>query len=137
MKHDCVNIYPNSKGSLVSVGYKTEKGLIAMIKKMNLFVRIITFGWARAITLYPFGIYIREEWIDDRNVIRHEIGHWFQQVSLGYIFYPFYLIEWIVKLFIYGREAYKNLSFEREARENYTDWNYWINRKPFDWIKYI
>ena len=31
-----------------------------IFKDMNLFVRIITFGWAAAITLAPFGIYIQK-----------------------------------------------------------------------------
>jgi len=32
---DVKNISPNHKGALVRFGYKTEKGLIAMIKRMN------------------------------------------------------------------------------------------------------
>lgn len=32
---DIKNIYPNKKGELIKVGYKTERSFISMIKKMN------------------------------------------------------------------------------------------------------
>ena len=108
-----------------------------MIKKMGWFIRMITFGWAAAITLYPLGIYIKEEYLDDKDILHHEIGHWFQQITIGYLFYPIYLLEWIIKLPLYGRKAYKNLSFERETREHLGDWTYWTNRKHLAWVKYI
>ena len=38
------------------------------IKKMNGFVRFITFGWAAGITLSPFGIYIQEKYFLYRNI---------------------------------------------------------------------
>ena len=100
---------------------------------MNLFVRIITFGWPDAITLAPFGIYIRKEWLHDAKTIDHEFVHWRQQWEMLIIpFYLWYFIEWIVKLFIYGRKAYHNLSFEREARTGA-----WVNRNHYEWFKYL
>ncbi|MCK5642673.1 MAG: hypothetical protein KAJ19_17830 [Gammaproteobacteria bacterium] len=101
-----------------------------MIKKMGLFVKIITFGWARAICIAPFGIYIREEWLYDQETRRHELDHWPQQTEMLYIFYyVWYLLEWIVKLFIYGKQSYYNISFEREARAG--------RAEPYGWIKYL
>jgi hypothetical protein len=101
-----------------------------MFKKMNLFIRIITFGWARAISLFPFGIYIREDYYWDMKIRNHEFTHWLQQREMYILpFYLWYLLEWIVKLFIYGKHSYYNLSFEREARAG--------RKKPYGWITYI
>ena len=52
------------------------------IKKMNLFVRILTFGWAAGITLAPFGIYIKEGYENQRGIIVHEKIHWRQQLEM-------------------------------------------------------
>ena len=104
-----------------------------MIKRMNLFVRIITFGWPDAITLAPFGIYIKERRLCNRTIRNHEMIHWRQQWEMLIIFfYLWYFIEWVVKLFIYGRKAYHNLSFEREARTGA-----WENGSYYGWIKYL
>ena len=101
-----------------------------MIKEMNLFVRLITLNWATAITLAPFGIYIRKEYFLNDKVRRHELVHWDQQIEMFIIpFYLWYFLEWIVKLFRYGRKSYYNLSFEREAREGRV--------KRYGWIKYL
>ena len=106
-----------------------------MIKKMNLFVRIITFNWPIAITLAPFGIYIKEKYLCSKTLRRHEMIHWKQQIEMLIIpFYVWYFIEWVIKLFKYGKLSYFNISFEREANES-VDSTY--SRKPFGWIKYI
>jgi len=52
-------------------------------------------------------------------------------------FYLWYLIEWIVKLFKYGKQAYVNVSFEREANTHENDVNYEITRKSYSWIKFL
>ncbi len=54
----------------------------AVIKKMNWFVKIITFNWAVGITLAPFGIYIKEAYLNNRRMIRHESIHWEQQMEM-------------------------------------------------------
>ena len=101
-----------------------------MIKRMNIFVQIITLGWPRAITLAPFGIYIQEEHLYNEHIRRHELVHWNQQIEMFILpFYLWYFLEWIVKLFIYGNKAYYSLSFEREARAGRTE--------RFGWIKYL
>ena len=94
-----------------------------MIKRMNLFVRIITLGWADAITLAPFGIYIKKERLCSITIREHEAIHWRQQMEMFILpFYVWYLIEWIIKLFRYGKRAYYNLSFERAARAGDSQW---------------
>lgn len=52
------------------------------IKIMGWFIKIITFGWASAITLAPFRIYIRREYLLHRRIIRHENIHWKQQIGM-------------------------------------------------------
>jgi len=125
------------------------------IKKMNWFVRyVLTFGWAGAITLAPFGIYIREEyfewgneWNKERNtpayqrwieLINHESTHWKQQLEMLIIFfYLWYFIEWIIKLITPPMGAYKDLCFEREANDHESDSEYNKIRKLYAWWKYM
>lgn len=55
------------------------------------------------------------------KLIQHERSHTKQQNDLlGIFFYVWYVIEWFFKLFTEG-QAYKELSFEREARHNELD----------------
>jgi hypothetical protein len=85
-----------------------------------------------AITLCPFGIYLRDVECGDKYTILHESIHWKQQTEMLIIFfYLWYLIEWTVKGF-----KYYNISFEREAFRNDT-WLYLSSRKHFAWFKYI
>lgn len=108
------------------------------VKKMNWFVRLITFGWAAGITLAPFGIYLMEKYLLYTRVINHENIHWKQQMEMLVVFfYLWYGVEWLVKLFFYGKASYYNLSFEREAYKYESDLEYVDNRKHFSWFKYI
>lgn len=125
----------------------------------------------RGITLFPFGIYLREKLLKDRYIFNHEMIHWKQQMELfltGFVialvisgltilngysywwlstliilpiftFYVWYLVEWFCKKSIYprGNEAYRNLSFEREAYKFGKNLDYLKRRKRFTWIKYI
>ncbi len=108
------------------------------VKKMNKFVSFITGGWAAGITLSPFGIYIMEKYITNKFIINHESIHWKQQMEMGILlFYIWYGLEWFIKLFIHGKQAYYHLSFELEAYYHEDDLNYLIKRKHFSWFKYI
>lgn len=51
-------------------------------------------------------------------------------------FYLFYVIEWIVRLFMKGN-AYRNISFEREAYGNEGNGSYLNSRRPFAWLEYL
>ena len=58
-------------------------------------------------------------------------------IPLGYFsFYVWYFIEWVLKLFTPGN-AYRGISFEREAYGNEMYENYIKNRERFAWIKYL
>ncbi len=103
------------------------------------FVKTITFGFAAAITLWPFGIYFRsQKYLDKEHIRNHESIHWKQSKELlGLFFYILYVVEWIYKMGIYGKYAYYNISFEREANAHENDKDYLKHRKPYAWIKYL
>lgn len=78
-------------------------------------------------------------WID-RYVVNHERIHTAQQRELLFIpFYIFYLIELCIRRFQHGTwiEAYRNISFEREAYTHGHDLSYLSNRKPYNFIRYF
>lgn len=67
-------------------------------------------------------------------VLNHEEIHTAQMKEMLYVgFYLWYLIEWIVKLFSYGKKSYENISFEREAYIYQYDTEYLKKRKHFSW----
>jgi hypothetical protein len=64
----------------------------------------------------------------------------FTNVWLGLLlviasYYLWYVIEWLIRL--PKGNAYKNISFEREAYANQDDLSYLKNRKRFDFVRYI
>lgn len=98
------------------------------------------------IALFPFVI-LREKYQDSQDkfwirrakeTINHETIHFQQALELGVIpFYILYVLEWILKLPFYGAQAYRNISFEREAYANDKKLTYLRNRKRYTWIKLI
>lgn len=103
-----------------------------MIKVVNGFIPFRGF-----IAVNLFGVlFVRREYKDkltDR-IIGHEKIHTAQMKEMFYIFfYVWYVVEWFVKLFKYGKDAYRNISFEREAR----DFELSPLRKCFGWVDYI
>lgn len=71
-------------------------------------------------------------------VINHERIHFQQALELLVLpFYVLYLLEWALKLPFYGKKAYYNISFEREAYSNELDLRYLGKRKRYNWIKLI
>ena len=110
-------------------------------KKFNWFVRIITINWPVAITLAPAGIYVNQKYstVEDLSYVikNHELIHWPQQLQLLLIFfYIWYLIEWIIRIPINGKKAYKNIAFEREAHFNDQEMDYLETRKFWAFLKY-
>lgn len=91
------------------------------------------------ITLCPFGIYMREvEGEITPADVMHERIHWRQQVEMLVIpFYIWYGIEYLIKVLIWAKEAYFNISFEREAYRNDLLIDYLSKRQPYAWIKYL
>ena len=68
-------------------------------------------------------------------IVNHESIHTSQMKEMLYIpFYLWYVIEWLIKLLFKGN-AYRNISFEREAYDNQYNLNYLKERKRYNWIK--
>lgn len=72
--------------------------------------------------------------------MNHEAIHTAQMKELLYIFfYLIYGVEWMVRLVQYrnSKEAYYNISFEREAYVNDDNLNYLKTRKGFAFKHYL
>ena len=93
-----------------------------------------------AINLFGL-VFARKECKPLSKVIEnHERIHTAQMRELLYaFFYLFYVIEWIVRLFQYRdrKEAYLNISFEREAYSNQNNLGYLKVRKKYRNFKYL
>lgn len=105
------------------------------IKKFTKFLKLVCKKNVIGITLCPFGIYVDNP--NSASLVNHEKIHWHQQLEMLIIpFYIWYFIEWLIKKFFY-KNAYINISFEREAYLNDKNYNYLKTRKHFAWIKLI
>jgi hypothetical protein len=106
---------------------------------MNIRVSKIVPSGFIGITLWPFGIYVSDiKYLIRGHTVNHEKIHWEQQKeTLGIPFYLLYGIEYVIKLFIYGKGAYRNLAAEREAYTNDQNSDYLKTRKRYAWLKYI
>ena len=105
----------------------------------TLFVKHITFGFASAITLFPFVLVLKGVKLNQR-LVRHEKIHLAQQVELLVVpFYVLYLAEYLAKRMYYRNHylAYKNISFEREAYRHENDPLYLSRRRAYGWLSYI
>ena len=109
----------------------------AKTRKIGGFLNFFLGNGIVAITLAPFGIYMKEKYLTNTRTINHEKIHWKQQMEMLIIFfYLWYLFEWFIKLFTTS-DAYRSLSFEREAYDNDDNFDYLKERKHFAWIKRI
>lgn len=91
-------------------------------------VKYLTFGIAKAITIYPFII------MESKNIVdeNHEKIHLRQQKEMLVIpFFVLYIIYFILNLFWYRnfRKAYRNIPFEKEAFDNELNLDYLKTRK--------
>lgn len=77
-------------------------------------------------------------------VLAFGVTPWLVVLS-GLMYYVWYVIEWLIKLVIYNTfntsgekpNAYKNLSFEREARLSERDAHYLENSDYFAWLRHL
>jgi len=103
------------------------------------FVKFITRGFARAITLYPFILIRHKEDLKNNVLLNHENIHLAQQKELFligfYILYVYYFIK-MKRYFINNTVAYRAIPFEKEAKLNEKNLEYLKNRKGFSWKKY-
>ncbi len=71
------------------------------------------------------------------ELLRHEQIHTRQMVEMGVVgFYLWYVAEWLVRLPMRGN-AYRNISFAREAYANMGDALYLTHRRRYAWRRYL
>ena len=77
------------------------------------------------------GVYLSNE------MMNHERIHTAQQREMLFVFfYLVYVIEWLVRLPMKGN-AYRNISFEREAYANQRNPDYLKSRPLYAWRRYL
>ena len=95
----------------------------------------IPFSGYKAMNLFGV-LFVRGNARIDDITLNHEKIHTAQIKEMLYVFfYVWYVIEWIIR--IPKGNAYRNISFEREAYANDKDPNYLNTRKVFAFLKYM
>lgn len=103
---------------------------------ITVFNRFIPFRHFMAINLFGVVFVKRGYKLKDADY-RHEYIHTLQMREMLFVFfYLWYITEWIIRLFMKGN-AYRQISFEREAYSKMYDESYIKKRKHFAWFKYI
>lgn len=90
--------------------------------------------------VFPF-IFVRDKfWAECNTFINHEKIHLRQQLELLIVpFFIWYFVEFFIRWiqFKNKKQAYRNISFEREAYANEQNIDYLKNRRFFSFIKYL
>lgn len=91
-------------------------------------------------TIWPFIVLQHADLKEDNILINHERIHLRQQVEMLVVFfYIWYLIEFLLR-WIQTRnryQAYRNISFEREAYHNEKNMEFLSTRSFFNFLKFI
>ena len=109
-----------------------------MIIKTGL-VKILSFGFARGMCVYPFVLIGKEAEITEQ-LLTHERIHLKQQLeTLVLPFYLWYFLEFLIRFVQYRNfeKAYRNISFEREAYYFESQEEYLTIRKRYAWIGFL
>ncbi len=83
--------------------------------------------WVDGLAIYPFIFLRRKEFLQNKVLLNHERIHHHQQLRWLWIgFFVKYLIEWLYFWIKYKDwyNAYRQISFEREAYDNEHNLNY-------------
>ena len=97
---------------------------------------IIPFKEFAGINLFGV-LFIRKGVKVSERMLNHEKIHTAQMKEMLFVFfYLWYFIEWMIRLVINHKTAYKSISFEREAYAN-DEIAYLPDRRPYNWIKYL
>ena len=98
--------------------------------------KYIPFQGYKAINLFGI-LFVRAGVEISDRLIRHEAIHTAQMKEMLYIgFYIWYIFEWLIRLFMKGN-AYRNISFEKEAYKHQNELDYDKLRNRFEWLKHI
>lgn len=104
------------------------------------FIKYFTPKNISGITIFPFIILESKPVRNDKTYINHEMIHIYQQMELFFfVFMLCYYLEFLIRWLNYRNleTAYKNISFEREAYENESNYNYLETRKWYSFLKYL
>ena len=97
--------------------------------------RYIPFPGFRACNLFGV-LFVRGDKELNEVTLNHESIHTAQWKELWYIgFLLWYVIEWMIRL--PKGNAYRSISFEREAYDNEKNLNYLKTRERFTFLKYL
>lgn len=97
--------------------------------------KFIPFTVYKAINLFGV-LFVKNNARIDKVTLNHEKIHTAQIKEMFYVFfYVWYVIEWLIRL--PKGNAYRNISFEREAYIHEKDLKYVETRKRFSFFKYI
>ena len=91
-------------------------------------------------TLWPFVVVKHQSLKEDAVFLTHEQIHLRQQAELLIVFfYLWYGLEFLFRLIQYKNrnKAYRNISFEREAYQNETNFNYLKKRKCYGFLNFL
>lgn len=94
----------------------------------------------RGLTLFPFVILKNLFDKENKVLVNHEKIHIRQQLELLILpFFIWYFLEYLIRLCQYKNrsEAYRNISFEREAYGNERNLDYLSGRKIWHFFKYL
>jgi len=81
-------------------------------------------------------LFVRGDAKIDDVTLNHESIHTAQWKELWYIgFLLWYVIEWLIRLS--RGDAYRNISFEKEAYDNEKNMDYLKTRERFNFLKYL
>lgn len=91
-------------------------------------------------TLWPFVVLKHHSLKEDAVFLNHEQIHLRQQAEfLIVFFYLWYGIEFLFRWIQYRNrhKAYRNISFEREAYQNETNFDYLKTRKFYEFLNFF
>ena len=94
----------------------------------------------RGMAVFPFVLMKNSDDKTNRIFVNHEKIHLRQQLEmLIFPFFVWYFLEYLIRLIQYknAASAYRNISFEREAYSNETDYDYLKNRPFFKFRNYL
>ena len=135
------------------------------MKVRLIFNNIIPFNGFKAITIWPW-VFVRKDaskWTltDERHETTHlcqqeevmaisaiilsllsflAVVSWWWLLFAPFAFYLFYLLEWLIRIALYGFDsklAYYNIGFEQEAYLHQDTVGYNDGRKKMAWCRYL
>lgn len=102
------------------------------------FVAINLFGLIFVRREYK--MYLEKVRFRKATLLNHELIYTAQYKELLYVFFLLlYLLNYVINVFVYFnfKKAYKNICFEREAKDNEHNNDYFSERHNFAWFSYI